>query len=1112
MKKSDGKLVFLDGEAYYKIENFDCMSDFFMTLTSSSDVWNFCWAQGGITAGRKNSSYPIFPYYTCDKLQDTKSTTGAVTIIKIKSDEKKGLIWQPFRNLFYTGTARFNEEIGLQRNLYKNLNGSKIWFEEINLVTGLSFRYGWTSSKKYGLIKSCRIENLTEQKVKLEILDGCRNIMPSSADESIQNTKSVLLDAYKKSEIDSDFNVALFTLSSVLTDKAEPSESLKTNVSWFTTDDKIILSDKAIEYFVTDKISLLDEAKELNGKRGECYIIHESRLLGKSAECWEQIIDVDYDYTRLVQLEEEIKDRSKAFKLVLDDIEKTENELSQKIAASDGVQKSRNEIADLHHRTNVMFNIMRGGILNDEGKIDTKDFIAFAKIRNKKEGAALQTLLKDNQLINQLTTCENLKKIIFDGGSSQLKRLFLEYIPLTFSRRHGDPSRPWNKFNIDVTDENGRDRINWEGNWRDIFQNWEALLWSYPQYIPNAVSIFLNAMTAEGFNPYRITKNGIDWEIPEKGNPWAQFGYWGDHQVIYFQKFLELFNDYNSEQLLEMMNEKLFSTANIPYVIKKYADICKDPRNSIYFDYEKDSQIKALEKEYGFDARLILENDSVQLTSMVTKILQIILAKVLNHIPGAGIWMNTQRPEWNDANNALAGWGTSVVTMCYLYRMLSFLSKLFKDSGRTFQINKITARTLLKAEECYSSFAKLLKNSAPVTDKERKSFTDSTGLIFEEERNSLSARGFSQEYESINGKKLSDILKVFKDVIEYSIRENKRSDGLYHSYNSIVMSNDEIKVINLKLMLEGQVAILSSGLLNHQDVVELCKNLKESDLFEKKQYSYMLYPVSKLPSFKNKNLIAENEISGLEKLIQKTGNLVLSQDMNGSYHFNASFKNADVMKEFFNTLPEEQQPDESEAHQLLNLYEKHFNHQQFTGRSGTFYRYEGLGCIYWHMVSKLLLAVQENITDTKDELFAFYKDVKKGLGAAKTPEEYGAFPFDPYSHTPYQKGACQPGMTGQVKEEIIARFRELGLSIKDGRASFNPQMIENSEYSRSSKVHFTWCGTPVTYNKKQAAPLIISYKDGNKKTFDSTLLTVQDSQSLFERRGNIEEISVGIKS
>ena len=39
--------------------------------------------------------------------------------------------------------------------------------------------------------------------------------------------------------------------------------------------------------------------------------------------------------------------------------------------------------------------------------------------------------------------------------------------------------------------------------------------------------------------------------------------------------------------------------------------------------------------------------------------------------------MNTQRPEWNDANNALVGNGISVVTLIYLRRYLEHLGTLF---------------------------------------------------------------------------------------------------------------------------------------------------------------------------------------------------------------------------------------------------------------------------------------------------------------------------------------------------------------------------------------------------------------------------------------------------
>ena len=48
---------------------------------------------------------------------------------------------------------------------------------------------------------------------------------------------------------------------------------------------------------------------------------------------------------------------------------------------------------------------------------------------------------------------------------------------------------------------------------------------------------------------------------------------------------------------------------------------------------------------------------------------------------------------------------------------------------------------------------------------------------------------------------------------------------------------------------------------------------------------------------------------------------------------------------------------EEPTEESMESFEELFGHRQFTGRSGTFFAYEGLGSIYWHMVSKLGLAV-----------------------------------------------------------------------------------------------------------------------------------------------------------
>ena len=87
-----------------------------------------------------------------------------------------------------------------------------------------------------------------------------------------------------------------------------------------------------------------------------------------------------------------------------------------------------------------------------------------------------------------------------------------------------------------------------------------------------------------------------------------------------------------------------------------------------------------------------------------------------------------------------------------------------------------------------------------------------------------------------------------------------------------------------------------------------------------------------------------------------------------------------------------------------------------------------------------------------------------GIGFNKTPDNYGAFPTDPYSHTPGFAGAKQPGMTGQVKEEVIARLQELGVSVVNGSVTFNPFILRKSEFLSGSDtlVYFDTSGARKT--------------------------------------------------
>ncbi|MCR5400491.1 MAG: hypothetical protein K6E78_02725, partial [Treponema sp.] len=578
MKSPKGYFTTLPGEngQFYKIENYDHMDDFFMTITSASDIWNFCWSQGGITAGRIDCDHAVFPYYTADKVSDAKSYTGSYTAIRA-GEGNNAVVWEPFATLSASPAIRRLAEKNISRNIYKNAAGTEVWFEEINEDLKLSFRYGWTSSPKYGLVKKSVITNLSDKEIKVKVLDGCRNILPACVTADFQNNNSVLLDAYKKTDLDTDSNLALFAVSSIVTDKAEPSEGLFANVSWFNTKDTVLLSPDAPELFAEK--GGVDAVEVVKGKRPAAYICRDLSLHGANeASQWYQVFDTSLDAGKIAVLKNDLKDRAALTKALEEDIASGKALMETYISEADGFQETAETMTCVHHSENVMFNIMRGGFFANNGKISLTDFVKFTDQRNKalvklaKKVTAKAAAGADK---DGFVNYGELEAAVQKTMNPQLSRLFYEYMPLTFSRRHGDPSRPWNRFNIHLRDNDGNPILNYEGNWRDIFQNWEALAWSYPQYIKNMTAKFLNAMTIEGFNPYRISREGIDWEIPEPDNPWAQYGYWGDHQVIYFEKLLELWEKTDSASLLSSLDECIYSSSNIPYRLKSYREICR---------------------------------------------------------------------------------------------------------------------------------------------------------------------------------------------------------------------------------------------------------------------------------------------------------------------------------------------------------------------------------------------------------------------------------------------------------------------------------------------------------------------------------------------------------
>jgi len=353
-----------------------------------------------------------------------------------------------------------------------------------------------------------------------------------------------------------------------------------------------------------------------------------------------------------------------------------------------------------------------------------------------------------------------------------------------------------------------------------------------------------------------------------------------------------------------------------------------------------------------------------------------------------------------------------------------------------------------------------------------------------------------------------------------------------------------LKITHLYEMLEGQVAALSSGYLSTQESIELLTALKKSRLYRQDQNSYMLYPNKKLPLFIEKNNISIDQINQSKLFLSmlSDGNKdIIYKDIEGSIHFNSDIINSDELKKKLESLSDAKQKKyaKDELSIILDIYEETFCHNEFTGRATTFYKYEGLGSIYWHMVSKLLLAVQEVFFDAEkksstkkqlEKLKNFYYDIKDGIGSGKQPDEYGAFPTDPYSHTPSFAGVQQPGMTGQVKEDLISRFREIGIKIKSGKIFINPSLLRKEEFlekeeiftyfdltgkeqnikCRKNSFAFTYCQVPFIYKLSDTENIVVYKEDGEEIKLNDLEFEEETSQSIFKRNGKINKVEVYI--
>lgn len=1053
-----GHFVDVEGEPGYRIEHYDLQPPFFIALASDSDLWAYVSTAGSLAAGRRDAEGAFFPYETVDKIHARWPHTGARTWIRIRDGERTEL-WQPFAHRLSGGVGT--------RSVWKNLSGTRLRFREEHPSGRLAFEVEWSTAAELGLVRSMRL--LAPQgPVEVQVLDGLLNLVPPGVSVALSNTMSSLTDAYKWNEAAVGGRLGLFTLYAKIWDRAEPKESFEALVAWHAglsdAEDgsgrpvaRTLLSGGQIERFCrTGQV----DAEALTRGRPGAFLVNLEAKIGTAGLAWQLVVDSPRSQAQAFELCRQLEAGGGGSATIGAALARNTAGLDRLLERADGLQSSGDPMATAHHRANVLFNIMRGGVFVDGTRFERDDVQAFVRQRNRALAGRLSPVIAAwPAQIERESAIEAARA----AAGPQAERLMLSYLPLTFSRRHGDPSRPWNRFSIRVRDAAGRRVINYEGNWRDIFQNWEALATSRPEYLGSMITTFLGAMTPDGYNPYRIGRDGVDWEKIEPDDPWSYIGYWGDHQVVYLLRFLEAAQARDPHLLSGYWDRALFSFADVPYRLKPHAEQVANPKATVLFDTAAHERAHARAANLGSDGLLVCdEAGEPVLATLGEKLAVIVLSKAGSLVPGGGLWLHTQRPEWNDANNALVGNGLSVVTLAYLRRLLSFLLDL-PCAQQAFALPQAT----LSALQRFEALLRATPLDAVHESRARRAFLDASGAVLDDWREAAYQGAAGRRPARAPAGLLSDLARALLPLVDASLQRARRDDGLFDGYNLVDLGEGRAEIDRLYPMLEGQVAMLSSGVLSLTESVSLLDDLFASPLFDARRQSFLLYPDRRLPGFFERNRLdaAALELPVVRGILAAGRSELLQRQSDGTVRFAPGLSNRADLLMAAADLGAAVEP-------LAQAYDRLLRHREFTGRSGTMFGYEGLGCIYWHMVAKLLLAVQELVFEAADRaapelpaLQAHYRRVRDGLGYRKSAAAYGAFPADPYSHTPGEGGAQQPGMTGQVKEEILTRWGELGLRVRNGRIRFDPALLDAAELPPGGVLSFTWAGVPYTWRR-----------------------------------------------
>jgi len=160
--------------------------------------------------------------------------------------------------------------------------------------------------------------------------------------------------------------LGVYALSAVIVDKAEPSEALKANTVWSKgfNNPTHLLSSTQLDNFRRGEA--IHEEVDIKAEKGAYFMASEIELASQSDKNWMFVANVNQSISNIIEVSETIQNTPDISNLVQKDIDLGTENLIKIAGNADGLQLTQDQLINTRHFANTLFNIMRGGIFDDD--------------------------------------------------------------------------------------------------------------------------------------------------------------------------------------------------------------------------------------------------------------------------------------------------------------------------------------------------------------------------------------------------------------------------------------------------------------------------------------------------------------------------------------------------------------------------------------------------------------------------------------------------------------------------------------------------------------------------------------------------------------------------